>query len=394
MSNLYFDDLILVIGTLAILNSLFGIFTIVLIFAMRLPSNFYRNVVITMTVFQTGYDLFLILFFCYEGNEICIDIRGLGVVVSGLGASFWSNVMIFMVLHVVLTKRIFPLHRYMYIISAVIGLVSILNGAFLMFSGHHGQVMSYQVYNFFSVTSIIFNIVAYGIIQYHLHRMQLDAIGGRQNVNAPIKVLANRLALYPLIQAVSRFGPLFYLLVSGNTLADYKDEDSPSMIHTIAAFSSAVTSPCAGIGYFIIFLCIQKGAYQEVLANFALACAPCITISRQTQDGASMQTLITPLNAPFSSDNATGLGGRGKSRAKEREREETGSVEGGERPSDIFTNTEDQLSQHNFRNISFESSPSTMDYLRMYELMDDDELLREIAKHGDMPPGANVVVDW
>lgn len=389
MSNLYFNDLILVIGVLAILNSLFGVFTILLIFAMRLPSNFYRNVVITMTVFQTGYDLFLILFFCREGNEICIDIRGLGVVVSGLGASFWSNVMIFMVLHVVLTKKIFPIDHYMYIISTVIGFISILNGAFLMFSGHRGQVISYQVYNFFSVSSIVFNIVAYGIIQYHLHRMQLDSIGGRQNVNAPIKVLANRLALYPLIQALSRFGPLFYLLVSGNTLADYKDEDSPSMIHTIAAFSSAVTSPCAGIGYFVIFLCIQKGALDEVTSQLSSVCTPCVNLSRQTQDGASMQTLITPLNAPSSSD-IIGFSGKSQDRATFIYKDDTGSVDGGGRASEALTNTEDQLSQQNFRNISFESSPSAIDYLRMYELMDDDELLREIAKHGDLPSGAQL----
>ena len=380
MSNLYYDYVILVIGTLAILNCLFGFFTILLIGVLRLPSNFYRTVLITMTVFQTGYDFFLILYFCPESNTICLDSRGVGVVACGLGATFWSNIMVFMVLYVVLTKRIFPMEKYMHIMRAAILIVSVLNGCFLMFGG--SQFIAYQVYNILYVTSIIFNVVAYAVVQYHLHRMQISS-KGPNSINAPIKVLSNRLALYPLIQAASRFGPMFYLFLTGNTLADYQDEDSPSVLHTVAAFSSAILSPCAGVGYFITFLCIQKGASAEVIAHVYSAAALCGMSCMNSDDDGAVDTLTVPLHTgpPRWSEPAS----------------VTPLEEGGrwERTSSC-TNGDDYLAESEIQSqtvataaaippyrMSLDSGEaSIIEHLRLYEQMDDDELLREIAKYG------------
>ena len=370
MTNIYFDEMILVIGLLSIINSLFGISTICLIFLLRLPPNFYRTVLITMTILEICYDLFLILFFCHESNEICIDIRGVGIVVCGLGASFWSNIMVFMVLYVVFKKKIFPMNQYFCIITIIIAIISIVNGYWLMFTG--AQELAYIVYNFFYISSILFNVLAYGAIQYHLHKMDISSSSSGGSVNVPIKVLANRLALYPLMQAASRFGPLWYLLQTGNTLADYKDEDNPSTMHTIAVFASAVTSPCAGIGYFVIFLFIQKGAYEE-LVEFASLCLCFPSTSRSSDEIAAAPNLRTPLQTKIS---------KGADEERKSEGNRLSNIDAFDDNESVSTITgyeyslggESQAHRHPLR-LSLDSRPSTIEYLRMYEMMDDDELL-------------------
>lgn len=230
---------------------------------MRLPTSSYRSILITMTSYQFMYDLFLALYFCDEDNLSCENIRGFAVVATGIATALWSNVMVFTVLHVIVKKKIFDFHKYFIVFSLLIITISCVNGYTFMFIAN-AQNTSYEIYNSLRLASILFNIGAFVFIKIKLHSMKFHTT--EESINRPIIILCDRLALYPLIQAISRIGPLWYNLQTGNTLSDFKHVSHPPPIHIAAALCSAITSPSAGLGYFILFLYLQKGAFPLFLS--------------------------------------------------------------------------------------------------------------------------------
>ena len=81
-----------------------------------------------------------------------------------------------------------------------------------------------------------------------------------KSTNSPVTQLLYRVALYPLIQSISRVGPTFYEFKYNGTIRDYVEPAPTSQ--TIAMFAFAVLAPITGILNFAVFLVMQFGAYD------------------------------------------------------------------------------------------------------------------------------------
>jgi hypothetical protein len=373
--NEYYYYVVLCIGVLSILSSFFGILTLSIIFVLKLPYNSYRTTIITITFFQLLYDLSLILYFCEENDATCEDIRGVSVVVSGLNADLWSNVLIFMVIYVVITKKIFDLHNYLIHIGISIMFIAVANGYTFMFV-RDAQLTSYTIYNIIRVLSITFNVICYISIRINFYRMKLtkETTKSESNVTRPIIILANRLALYPLVQSVSRFGPLWYNLLTNETLIDFKNVSHPSLIHIIAAFCSAITSPFAGFGYFIVFLYMQKGAYEYfcsiciALVSY-LSCGFCVCKTSQKNGTFTVGATTYADDSVVSSlDMATSH--------QPRSQIDVSSSSTLENPLNVHLLSTDTLNAPYLGTYS--SHTSVDNHSLKFESMDDDELIKHI----------------
>lgn len=117
-------------------------------------------------------------------------------------------------------------------------------------------------FNVICIISFAFNLAVYFIITRKLYMLgSADTTAKRL-----LTELSGRLKYYPICQVITRAPVCFYQLRYGFKSNNYSTSFDTSQ--TVALFFHAIFLPSAGIGYFIVFICMQRQAQHQLRRMF------------------------------------------------------------------------------------------------------------------------------
>ena len=261
-------------NAVAIFNTIFSFLVVYLIFCLHINKNIYQTIIIALTFTQLVYDLsFTLTNTCsYITNVnqslLCFQIQTFITLTSGFAAGLWTNFLSVVVMLIVVRRRSFVMRRKMKLTGAVITLISSAVGgwACYFYFNPPQYTIAFVSYTWLRLVQIIVNAIIFCVIVRELRGMRITEAS-----HSPIYVLSTRLALYPLIQVVSRFGPSWYNLQYSQSVSKYPTHvPAPDLTQTVSLFFAVIFQPSAGFGYFMVYIIMQQGAYQELLRQICL----------------------------------------------------------------------------------------------------------------------------
>ena len=250
----------------------------------------YLRLIYSLTIMQCMYDIGLLLVPLYwvaTFNELNVFLCTLG----GIATALWSNVISLVVVYIVSSMKTFDIERRFVAIAFIVTAIALTaaTGAAATVYDSNDTVspqkqaahdIFFKLYYWLRFISIIVNVVAYLVVSRKLSVMGFDANGqhksvkpGARNAVHPVTVLADRLKWYPIVQAVSRLGASWYEYNYGDSVTSYKS--SSDTLHDVALMFYAVFTPLAGVGYFIIFILMQRDAYEVFQRIMRASCFAC-----------------------------------------------------------------------------------------------------------------------
>ena len=253
------DLVILLALCFATLSLLASLLTLLLIRRLN-KWNGYMQLVVSLTCCQIVYDIGfypLIWFNHVEGKIAYIALNTWG----GLTSTLWSNVIILVTCRIVVELRTIDIVkrcRYYYFAVYVPSTVMAVLSSIML-----GNVCLTVTYFLLRSLSIIVNVLAIVIIFFKINTMRKN--GDSFSVSAktnPVFVLSLRLVYYCAVQTITRIGNSWYQLQYG--FGGGYDADSASALEKSLYLSEFILTPSAGIGYLVVFLCIQPEAYKEL----------------------------------------------------------------------------------------------------------------------------------
>ena len=246
----------------------------------------YTRLIQALTSMQLVYDVGLLLVTTYWIDPLH-RLSEFLTAFGGIGTSLWSNAISFVVVYIVVTKKTFNIEKHfkaMAIGITVFGLIFGIGCASTVYDAENPlmdesktSLAFSQAYYWARFASIVANIIAWAVVSRKLHLMGFKnsaaATNGRtRSVVHPVTVLAGRLKWYPIVQTISRAGASWYELVYGFETQGYSD-GGPT--HVAALVCYAVLTPLAGIGFFAIFLLMQRDGYELLVEKLKEWCACC-----------------------------------------------------------------------------------------------------------------------
>jgi len=266
-----------------------GIFTLVLIADMRsqkvLKISGYTILIISLTSTQMLYDVGVILESIFPMCKyVCARFK-VGEFLTlffGLVATEITNVLMFVVSYTIMTLRFYSVSRHVYTIFGSIGVSSFIIAVITMHPSSHysaphsidddSSLRTYFLYEYLRVISIFFNLVVLGLISVVFYRRgifyccrkssYLRDRSAKNSVDEPLAELVRRLALYPVVQILTRIPKacLFFAKTALRNKSIYSVHDFYRL-----NIMDGIFTPSAGIGFAIIFLVITPRAYRHFL---------------------------------------------------------------------------------------------------------------------------------
>lgn len=197
---------------------------------------------------------------------------------SGVSVILWINVMSTLVLYTTVYLVSFRVKDYFYLMSCIIVALSFLMGIpdFVTCLREPNDNRTNWIYFGIRLVSIFYNILVYIFITILLRlpysislcNWTISDIGLRRKTNDLLVVLVRRLKYYPIVQVISRVAALVWDVKYG--FGQYSWAQNTSVTEVVVQILYDITNPCAGIGYFVVFLWVQPSAYacfQEMVAS-------------------------------------------------------------------------------------------------------------------------------
>ncbi len=268
--NIYYSNIAI--------NVVASLLTLVLIWFMRrngeLKVNLYLKCVLMMTFHQMIYDASLALGFpCAPSTpyQTCTSIHVGGFVYGGLGAALFSLMIIVATTYVVeFSKQ--PSPKQTYIAFAIV--YAIILGWTIAYA-HGGYHAHYDLSSYGSLLAYFNNCrfviigITIAILLWLQYRMRQITHGQDRSRN-PLYHLTRRLIFYPIIQVVCRLGVAPYNLTYKSSIDAYPE--SAGGTQTFWLFVFVLFTPSAGMGAFLLFLYMQRGAKEQFCR---LMCCDC-----------------------------------------------------------------------------------------------------------------------
>jgi hypothetical protein len=297
-------------GSLGLLCS---ILTLWIIHRMK-RINGYLKLIIALTVSQLCYDCSIVLVLCSWSPIVFLylAIRSM----SGLWATFVTNILSFVVLYTVWTSRVIDLAKNISYIVPTLFLPATLYGIIapyvIFYSSDSVSLIVTSVYYWIRVASIIFNICSYFAMVYKLNQIdsvscfssQSSALSSRGQ--SPLWALAHRLKYYPIVQIITRLPVAIHEYSHGH---DYNYPTDGSLWAKFSLLAYVLFLPAAGLGFFLVFITVCPGAAQQL--KFDLKSILCffssLNLSKPAFDGNKrQQEVISELfSSRFSDDQNT-----------------------------------------------------------------------------------------
>jgi len=200
---------------------------------------------------------------------------------GSVSVALWTNLISYTLFVVVVHQRNFDLHKNFNMVRAMIMFpgfaLATLNVIYR--DDYYSQLTTTVIW--IQLLSIIFNITIHIVVSYILREMRAAEMseinllnsesgtrdttvtrypGYTSNMLKPVQELAKRLEYYPIVQIIALSGLVWYFF--GYNLAILGPSHNATT-RMVAWYSYSVLSPCAGIGYFIVFLKVQPYAYNR-----------------------------------------------------------------------------------------------------------------------------------
>jgi len=231
------------------------------ILARMMRWNGYIKLILLLTVSQFVYDVSIVMV-VFPGREVefaYIALRSM----SGLWATFVTNVLSFVVVYTVWTMQAINVSEHFRKIFFLVVIPAACYGvvvpvAYFSFSDLEFEIVS-SVYYWIRVVSIVFNIGSYAVLVYKLNQLDKTprVTSLKSSASDPLRALANRFKYYPIVQVLSRVGVAWYEELYGHGYTYDADE---SLSKRISFFLYVLTLPSAGLGFFLVFVMVSPGA--------------------------------------------------------------------------------------------------------------------------------------
>jgi hypothetical protein len=259
--------ILLTCGSVGILCS---ILTLWIIYRMN-RMNGYLKLILTLTISQLLYDISIVLVTChwYPIKFFYISLRSM----SGLWATFITNILSFVVLYTVWTSQVIDLAKNIRYILPTLFIPATLYGIVapyvIFYSSDYIVHIVSSVYFWIRVASIIFNIFSYLGMVYKLHLMDSLWLPPPSSVSpslpkpthSPLWALAHRFKYYPIVQIITRLPVAIHEYSYGH---DYGYPEHGSLREKISLITYVVFLPAAGLGFFLVFITVCPGAFQRL----------------------------------------------------------------------------------------------------------------------------------
>ena len=261
---------------------------------LNVHTNRLMNLVYQMTILQGFYD-FVLTGFCGNDDksekfhECRTSVIGIGIF-AGVASSACTNIISGMLAYVIYTKETTSVSKpalflFVYVPSIILG---ILSGIYYAQGTVYHDESAFQqfkyilsIYDWYRMAQVIFNFICGSVIFYKLYEMNVIFTSGPKQAKSsegvaekgksyPMFLLAMRLVWYPVVQGVSRWGATWYQMVNGTTITSYVSDaqksKNPNLL-TLQLYNYVILVPFAGLGYFLIFVYMQRGAWTLLKAT-------------------------------------------------------------------------------------------------------------------------------
>jgi hypothetical protein len=101
-------------------------------------------------------------------------------------------------------------------------------------------------------------------------RLQIRKFGSDAASFSAITELTSRLKHYVVVQTVTRIGATWYQLQYG--FGSTYDSNEATTMQTVSVFFELILTPAAGVGYLVVFLCIQPEAWNRLKSACCCCC--------------------------------------------------------------------------------------------------------------------------
>ena len=218
-----------------------------------------------MSWYQLVYDITLFTVIVDVGNYPIVYISTVVEIIGGIGASFMSNWIAFVLFYVVVYKKSFDVMKsYMYIILSTVIIwipIVVVYSIGALPEGSNSHLVTFvhlTLYYYARLVSIALNFIMIGCILYKNYRVR-----SKNTTKTPaeiaINTLCRRVMYYPILQTISRSGYAWYEFQYGFDFRVTEAEHDPERYGLL--IYSAIIAPTVSISYLILFLYIEPNAY-------------------------------------------------------------------------------------------------------------------------------------
>jgi hypothetical protein len=283
------QDIAVVIASISLICTLLTLF---LIYDLN-RWNTYMRIIFHLTLCQLIYDLAFYMFPFHDksDNVAYFQTQLFLFSLGSVAVSLWVNLISCSLYSVVVYQENLEIHKIFNKLRIGFMLPGLAIGIlFIVYVNTHFLVM-HAILSWIQISSIVFNVAVHLMVSRELRMMQVDDLkdcgNQRQESKAsewdgenptgagtrysepeykmhlyrPVSELARRLKFYPIVQVLSMVGQVWY----------YFEYDlhwlgsSTGTTHMIAWLCYCVLTPCAGLGYFTVFLRVQPFAYNHLM---------------------------------------------------------------------------------------------------------------------------------
>ena len=226
----------------------------------------YIKLILAMSWYQLLYDLTLFNDCIDVDNYPIFYIASVSQLIGGIGSSFISNWIAFILFYVVVFEKAFDIvNNYMYIILStfIIWLpTAVIYSIGAIPEGSNPKLESFAnltLYYYARLVSIALNFIMIGCIVYKNYRVRSKSTT-KTPAEIAINTLCRRVMYYPILQTIGRSGYAWYEFQYGFNFSVSESAHNSERYGLL--MYSAIITPTVSIGYLIIFLYIEPHAYK------------------------------------------------------------------------------------------------------------------------------------
>jgi len=219
-----------------------------------------------MSWYQLVYDITLFTVIVDVGNYPIVYLSTVVEIIGGIGASFMSNWIAFVLFYVVVYKKSFDvMMNYIYIILSTVIIwipIVVIYSIGALPEGSNPHLVTFvhlTLYYYARLVSIALNFIMIGFIVYKNYQVRSKSTT-KTPAEIAINTLCRRVMYYPILQTISRSGYAWYEFQYGFDFRVTEAEHDPERYGLL--IYSAIIAPTVSISYLILFLYIEPHAYK------------------------------------------------------------------------------------------------------------------------------------
>jgi len=231
--------------------------------------------VATLSVAQMIYDVGF-FFRANTKDPVCRFLWYVFQVWGGMATTLLTNVIAFIVANIAMTLRSYDIKKNYAFIMGWVTFISMTPALILAITSVMQPAEEYNsvitvtayVYAVLRILSISINFGAYLVLTLRLRRMGLSLSTNKNTPLHPVAALSSRMIYYPIVQLLTRLAAAWmeFKYPSGGSDGD-DDAEMQTTDYQIANTLYSISSPSAGIGFFLIFLFMQPAAWSHLKAR-------------------------------------------------------------------------------------------------------------------------------